>query len=228
MRATPYVVVPLSCVALAAAGCSREQDSSAGATDNAPPPSTTAASTTTADGSDASQIKTGKALAKEGSAAATALTLVRDVRDGAGPILLPAYDSRILERVGVSNVIGALESVRQITQLTTPVLVRERRATHGQLVVLRLLRQEGEDRNYAFLLRRQGGRWVVAYDSLLAEGVRAYVQGATAKDPGKPSKSAIKAGERAVSELKLAARNPRADRPRAQEPPTQATTPVAP
>lgn len=177
-------------------------------------------------------MRVGADLAKEGSAGAVARTLVRDVRDGAGPAVVPAYDGRILERVGISNVIGALESVRQITQQTTPVVVRQRRATYGELVVVRLLRSEGKDSNHAFVLRRQGGRWVIAYDSLLAEGLQAYVPGARSKDPAKPSRAAIKAAARAVTALKLAARMPRAKRPSAEESPRQTTptqtTPSAP
>lgn len=201
MKGKIYLVAALASAALAGSGCARDEDPAKVATDNAP-------STTVTDADDRAQIKASEALAKNGSAAAAALTLVRDVRDGAGPVVLPAYDSRIPGRLGVSTVIGALETVRQITQPTTPVVVRQRRTMSGVLVVLRLLRPEGDDNTYSYFLRRQGGRWVIAYDGLLAEGLQSYVQAARANGAAKPSRAAVKAGARAVAELKLAARRP--------------------
>jgi len=220
MRGSDYVVAALSGAALAVTGCASDQEKAA--TDKAP-------LTTATDANDSAQTTVGSDLEKTRSAGATALTFIRDVRDGAGPVLLPAYDSRITQRIGTSNMIGALESVRQAVQQTTPGVARQRSAMSGELVTLRLRREEGKNIMSSFLLRRQGGKWIIAYDSLLAEGLRAYVQTDRANDPAKPSTAAVKAAARAVLDLKLAARSPLTkSKPKAKKPPGATTTPAGP
>lgn len=199
--------VALAVLAVAATGCSDGEDTTQRSTGAEP-----ATSSSVSGGGDEAHRQASKALAKDGSAPAAVLTLVRDVRDGAGPIVLPAYDSRIPQRVGASNVIGALDTVRQIAQGSEPVIVRERRATTGQLVVVRLLREGAADPTYSFLVRREAGRWLIAYDGLLAEALQSYVQNRRAANPGKPTKADVDAGAQAVTELKLAARLPRGSR----------------
>lgn len=208
MRRFRSQAVALAVLAVAATGCSDGEDT----TQRSTAEEATTSSSPVSGGGDEGRRQASKALARDGSAPAAVLTLVRDVRDGAGPIVLPAYDDRIPQRVGATNVIGALDMVRQIAQGSEPVIVRERRATTGQLVVVRLLREGAADPTYSFLVRRKAGRWLIAYDGLLAEALQSYVQNRRAANPAKPTKADVEAGAEAVTQLKLAARMPSGSR----------------
>jgi len=186
--------------ALMTAGCGRDLDGAKVAT-------TSEVSRTSAVSLSAEQqaaIRTSQALTKQGGAAAVVLSLVEDLRDGAGPALLPFYDSRISHRIGTANMIGALQVMTAITATTRPVVTRSRRTRAGELVVVRLLRTEGSDSRYSFLLRRDGRSWKIAYDSLMLQGLQSYVTSRESRDAGKPSSEATRAAARAVTEMQLA------------------------
>jgi hypothetical protein len=100
--------------------------------------------------------------------------------------------------------VGALQTEANLIAGTRPAVTRTHKTRSGRLVSLRLLRTEGDDSKHSFLLRRQDRRWTIVYDSLLAQAVQSYVVGQKSRDPSNPSAEAIKAGQRAASELGLA------------------------
>lgn len=146
-----------------------------------------------------------KAREKPGSAARFVTKLIADVSDGAGPAVFQAYDDRVSQAVGKDNALGALDAMTSLTRSSLPAVLRTRRTAHGELVVVRLLRTAGDDKNYSFLLRRQSRRWRIVYDGIFAEALGNYVLNAVASDPAKPSREARRAARRAVSALRLAA-----------------------
>ncbi len=149
-------------------------------------------------------IRTSRALTKDAGPASVVLTFVEDVRDGAGPALLPFYDSRISHRIGSENMVGALQVMTAITATTRPVVTRSRKTRAGELVVVRLLRTDGSDSRYSFLLRRDGRSWKIAYDSLMLQGLQSYVTTRESRNSGKPSSEATRAAARAVTAMQLA------------------------
>ena len=186
--------------ALMTAGCGRDLDGAKVAT-------TSEVSRTSAVNLSAEQqtaIRRSRALTKDAGPAAVVLAFVEDVRDGAGPALLPFYDSRISHRIGPENMIGALQVMTAITATTRPVVIRSRETRAGELVVVRLLRTEGSDSRYSFLLRRDGRSWKIAYDSLMLQGLQSYVTTRESRNAGKPSSEATRAAARAVTAMQLA------------------------
>jgi hypothetical protein len=149
--------------------------------------------------------RAGEAFAQPGSAALAVTRFIADVADGAGPAVFDAYDPLVSKAVGKANALGALDSMTDLTRSTLPAVLRTRRTPDGELVVVRLMRTAGGDKDYSFLMRRESGRWRIAYDGIFAEALAAYVLTATASDPAKPSLEARRAARRAVSALRLAA-----------------------
>lgn len=186
--------------ALVTAGCGRDLDGAKVAT-------TSEASRTSEVSLSAEQqaaIRRSRALTKDAGPASIVLTFVEDVRDGAGPALLPFYDSRIAHRIGPENMIGALQVMTAITATTRPVVTRSRTTRAGDLVVVRLLRTDGSDSRYSFLLRRDERSWKIAYDSLMLQGLQSYVTTRESPNSGKPSPEATRAAARAVTAMQLA------------------------
>ena len=153
-------------------------------------------------------VRTSRALTKDGNPASVVMTFIQDLRDGAGPALLPFYDSRISHRIGSENMIGALQVMTAITGTTQPVVTRSHSTRAGELVVVRLLRTEGSDSRYSFLLRRDDREWKIAYDSLMVQGLQSYVTSRESGSAAKPSPEATRAAARAVADLQLASLDP--------------------
>jgi hypothetical protein len=186
--------------ALMTAGCGRDLDSAKVAT-------TSGVSGTSGASLSAEQraaIRASQALTKPGSPASVVMTFVEDLRDGAGPALLPFYDSRISHRIGLGSMVGALQVMTAITATTRPVVTRSHTTRAGELVIVRLLRTDGSDGRYSFLLRREGRSWKIAYDSLMLQGLQSYVTSRESGNSGKPSSEATRAAARAVTEMQLA------------------------
>lgn len=149
-------------------------------------------------------VRASRALATDGSPASVVMTFVQDLRDGAGPALFPVYDRRIPDRVGKGDVLGALQVMSSLTAGTQPVVTRTRKTRVGELVVVRLLRTQGSDSRYSFLLRRDGPRWKIVYDSLMVQGLQSYVTSRVSRGSSTPSAAASRAAARAVSDMQLA------------------------
>lgn len=219
MRISGSLIAIGAAAVFAIVGCGNEARDSAATAESDRPPS-------------AKQLSASRAATRNRSAGAVVMALIEDVRDGAGPAVLPLYDPRIPARVGAGNVLGALEVMTDMTQGMRPIVVRRRSGRAGELVVLRLLRADGIDSRYSFLLRRQDGRWAIVYDSFLAEALQSYVVSSRSPDPAKPSPAAGRAAVRAVSALRLAALRPlrgaRAAPRRASPQTNQTTVPAAP
>lgn len=226
MRVTGVLVAAFVGAALMTTGCGRQLDDAKVAT--------TGSEVSLSEEQQAA-VRAGRALTKDRSAASVVMTVIEDLRDGAGPALFPVYDSRIPDRVGRGNVLGALQAMSGIIAGAQPVVARRRKTTGGELVVVRLLRTEGSDSKYSFLLRRNGQRWKIIYDSLLAQGLQSYVTNRESGGSGTPSPAATRAAARAVTKLQLAtlyqaprAGRPASARPAEQTPPAGSATTTTP
>lgn len=211
MRAKHFLAAVVAGAALIGTACGRELED---------------ANVATIDLSEEQQaaLRASRALSKEGSPGSVVMTFIQDLRDAAGPAVFPVYDPRIPERVGKGNVLGALQVITDSVKELQPVVVRRRKTQAGELVVVRFLRADGIDSRHSYLLRHDGRRWLIVYDSFLAEALQTYVTNQKSRDPAAPSLEATRAARRALSELRVAALPP-ASRERA--PGGQATSPSA-
>lgn len=217
MRARGVLAAAIVGAALATAGCGRDLDDAAVAT--------TAGVQLNAEQKAA--VRASRALVTERSPASVVMTFIQDLRDGAGPALLPVYDSRIPDRVGKGDVLGALQVMTGLVAGTEPVVTRQRKTRAGQLVVVRLLRTVGSDTRYSFLLRRDEQRWKIVYDSLMVQGLQSYVSSRVARGSTTPSPAAARAAARAVADMQLATLyQPPTNRRRGSDRPTQESPPA--
>lgn len=194
MRARGVLAAVVVGAALAMAGCGRDLEDAEVA----------AAERVSLNAEQRVAVRASRALEKPNSPASVVMTFIQDLREGAGPALYTVYDSRIPDRVGKGNVLGALQVMSGITAGTRPVVTRRRKTSAGELVVVRLLRTVGSDSRYSFLLRREGKRWKIVYDSLMVQGLQSYVSSRVSGSAGQQTGKATQAAARAVLDMQLA------------------------
>lgn len=196
MQRTRFVAAIVVGLAFVSVGCGRSLDDAKVAT-----------SDLTAEQRGVARAST--ALTRNGGPPAIVMTFLRDVADGAGPAALDFYDSRIPNRVGTDNLLGALDAMAKTTKDSIPAVVRRRNTRMGMLVVVRLLRTSAADSRHSFLVRRQGRGWKIVYDSLLVRELANYVLASRSRGPAKPPSGAARAAAtRAVSALRAVALEP--------------------
>jgi hypothetical protein len=111
------------------------------------------------------------------------------------------YSGRVTEVLGARQIVDAFES--QVPALL-PIRVRvvqQKKVDLGQIVVVRLNLGDRTAR-YSFILQREGDRWRIVYDTLLADGLRfqgqLQAQRRIAPRAEQPSPQAVEAGNRAA------------------------------
>lgn len=137
----------------------------------------------------------------EGSPEAAALRSWGYYKTSTWPVLAAAYHPRVLRSLGSSDVMDALTVAGGSLQDAPTIDVKSKPTTLGSFVTLRVRYQ---DKPYAitYLMVRSGGRWRIAYDTLLANALPTYVQARIADLTGKrgkdPSQQAVNAGQEAA------------------------------
>lgn len=145
------------------------------------------------------------------------------VQRGALPLSLSLYEPRVVSAVGIQTFAGMLTQQRQTTADTDLNILRVERVSGGQLVTAETVPAAGLKTTHSFFLRRprssQPGGWRIAYDTLSASGIQAFVQDVTQRsiDPSATAgRKALSAGDQAAALYRKAALGPAGSRPDGQ------------
>ena len=114
--------------------------------------------------------------APEDSPARTLLELFFWAQWGSAPNIVAAYLPAVVRALGAEDLAGAYGAERASLLSSRPRIANTVRKRFGVVVTVELLRRNELPARHSFTLRRVGGRWRVAFDTLLEEGIAAYVQ----------------------------------------------------
>lgn len=97
-----------------------------------------------------------------------------------------AYDPGVEHAIGLTNLLGSWESMRQsiLTALPTIVLERVEDAGTQASIGLELASTAGPPTRQSFVLRRTAGKWHVVYDTLVERTLPGYVAETLTPNPG--------------------------------------------
>jgi hypothetical protein len=136
-----------------------------------------------------------------GSPARVVLSLLFWAQWGSASSIADAYDAGALNAVGVSNLVGAWESLRGSILNVLPTVVFVRKTSPSEASVgLRLQTASGPPARQLFVLRSTPAGWRVVYDTLLAGALPGYVSEITTANPStKPTGAAAHLGVEAAA-----------------------------
>lgn len=139
--------------------------------------------------------------APRGSPEKAVLDIWSIFRSSSWPALAAAYHPRVVETLGAGDVMDALVLQGGSLQDAPIRRVTARRTELGSLVTM-TLQYQGKPYNASYLMAKRGADWQILYDSVLANGLRTYVQSELASRSGrvggKPTQRAVNAGEEAA------------------------------
>lgn len=148
-----------------------------------------------------------QAVRDRDSAATAVLELWSDLKTGAVPVAVLAYHPDVTDSVGASPLAAALAAL-QGTVAPYEARIIDLEATRvGSLVLVRAVAKNAPAIEHAYLLRREGGRWRVAYDTLVGRNIEALVareQAALEGNVERPSRRARRAGAEAAQQFREA------------------------
>lgn len=150
------------------------------------------------------------ALVAPGSPGAAVRRLWTLIEKGAAPAAVDSYLPRVRRRAGVSALAGGLsDAAFQLRTLATPVVIQRLNTSRGALLTVLAQQRKNGDRSFrgTFLLQRVAGRWLIAYDTLLATAIPGYVTNlvqASVRPGARPGAKAVAAGLRAASDFRTA------------------------
>jgi hypothetical protein len=142
---------------------------------------------------------------------AAVLRLLDYLQSGAILNAVLVYDTRVRDAIGTPNLAGALATLEDVQTGPKPVVLKVESTPIGSLVTVRWVPQTGPSTTSSYLVRLNGGHWVIVYDSRLAANLGGYVTSRTqlVLDPGGPpnpkSPKALAAGQRAADRYRDAA-----------------------
>jgi hypothetical protein len=113
--------------------------------------------------------------------------------------IVPLYDERVLDSVGLERLAGAYAFRRAELLRGPPKIAFVRRASFG--TVVGVTAAEGQE---SFILRRQGDTWRVVYDTVLERGLNGYIQSLGQDADGRASRSAIRQARSAAAAYRVA------------------------
>lgn len=102
------------------------------------------------------------------------------VQQGAVPAVLDVYDPRSVAGAGLDNFAGTLAGQQQATAGLKLNVVEVQPVARDRIVLTEALPRLGATSKFTFFLRREEGKWRIAYDSFLAVALPASV---TARAP---------------------------------------------
>jgi hypothetical protein len=139
----------------------------------------------------------------EGSAQRTVMELFFWSQWGSAPNIVAAYSPAVVGFVGVLNLAGAYAGKRASLLASLPRIINTVPTRLGSTVNVELLRRNLPPERQSFALQREGGRWRIVFDTLLEDGLAAYVQGVdTPAFARLPPNRAVQAGARAVRDYR--------------------------
>jgi hypothetical protein len=178
-------------------------------------PATTAASAaqpgTPASGAGTATPASKPELVAAGTAGAAVLEFWRYMQVGAVPAAVLAYTPAVRRAVGVTTLAGAVAAQRGNVRDINPVVVSADRTAAGTLVIVRGRAAEpgSAPLEASYTLRRTGGRWLIAFDTLADAAIRDYVlasvQGSIDPRASRPGREATKAAYEATERFRAAA-----------------------
>lgn len=125
---------------------------------------------------------------------------------GSAPNVVAAYPPEVARAVGADILSGAYAQQRVTLLSSLPRITSTVKTAFGVVVTVELLRRNAVPARQSFTLRRVEGRWLVVYDTLLEDGIAAYVQNREAPASGKQvPDAAIKAGMAAAARYRSVA-----------------------
>lgn len=106
--------------------------------------------------------------------------------------IVAEYDPGVASVLGVSNLVGAWEAIRQSILLTLPKIVFKRSNAAGNqaFVGLQLETTSGPPARQSFVLRRTSQGWRIVYDTLLDGALPGYIAELLTPDPSAKHASA--------------------------------------
>ena len=146
---------------------------------------------------------------------------------GSSPNIIASYHPAVVRRLGSADIAGAYAMKRASMLQTRPRFVDVSKAASGDVVVtLEGLQVNTPPQPYSFTLRRVAGQWMVIFDTLLEDGLAAYVQFRLVPDPDakRPPAAAQRGGLETARAYRVAflCRGAQADQVPAATPPIEA------
>jgi hypothetical protein len=133
-----------------------------------------------------------------GSPGYTVMSLLFWAQWGSPANIVAEYDPGIARVLGVSNLVGAWEAIRQSILTSLPKIVFEHynAARNQAFVGLQLATTLGPPARQSFVLRRTPQEWRIVYDTLLAGALPGYVTEEVTPNPAAkhPAGAAIHTG----------------------------------
>jgi hypothetical protein len=162
--------------------------------------------------------------------------LLEYLQSGAVLNAVLVYDTRVRDAIGTPNLAGTLATFQDVETGPKPIVLKVESTPIGSLVTVRWVAKTGPSTTSSYLVRRNGQRWVIVYDSRLAANLAGYVTARTqlAIDPnalpGQRSPKATAAGQRAADKYRDVAlgSTPLQTRRTAMTSSTDASSPAAP
>lgn len=196
MNAVRTLVAGAVLVSIALSGCGGEDDG-AGESASAQEPISVLPTEPTA--------AAREAVRDRDSAARAVLELWSDLKAGAVPVAVLAYHPDVTESVGASPLAATLAALQGTVAPYEPRIIDVEPTRVGSLVLMRAIAKNGPAVEHAYVLRREGRRWRVTYDTLVGRNIEALVareQAALEGDVERPSQRARRAGADAAREFR--------------------------
>lgn len=140
------------------------------------------------------------------SAASAVLELWNDLKTGAVPVAVLAYHPDVTDSVGASPLAAALAALQGTVAPYEARIIDIEPTRVGSLVLVRAVAKNAPAVEHAYVLRREGGRWRVAYDTLVGRNIEALVAREQAALEGnvETSRRARRAGAEAARQFREA------------------------
>jgi hypothetical protein len=128
-----------------------------------------------------------------GSPEYTVMSLLFWAQWGSPANIVAEYDPGVARLLGVSNLVGAWESIRQSIVTSLPKIVFEQTdAAKNQAFVGMLFETTlGPPTRQSFVLRRMAGGWRIVYDTLLESALPGYVAEQVTPNPAAKHDSGV-------------------------------------
>lgn len=109
-----------------------------------------------------------------GSARRAVMQLIFWAQWGNLPAIVDFYDSRIVGKLGVSQITGTYDYLRPEMLSSRPRVVSARPSGSGELVSIEFSTARSAPIREGFLVHRRDGAWRVVYDTLLERAIEGF------------------------------------------------------
>jgi hypothetical protein len=193
-RSTGRLTGAVVLLAMALAGCG-------GGDDAAPRPNTRTAAA-------AKPAPQDRRLTTPGSPGAVVQSTMQLIELGALPAAIAQYQPATVRSVDIEDFASAVQSLQADFETGQPRVRAVKSTSTGTIVVVALHRRGQPASRCSFTLRKRGGKWLIAYDSLMDDAIRssatARAQSRLTPNRAGTSPPAAAAGIRASSAFRAA------------------------